>query len=75
MSIWNKLESILTQNIFFSIASSIAEFGDIKSLGRVAVKIMTGYMITSFIAIMIGLGVYKFFPKGKGIQAAWRTCY
>ncbi len=67
----NALKFVAAPLVFFSIASSIAKFGDLKALGRVAARIMSGYMITSFIAIVIGLGVYNVFPIGDtGLRAA-----
>ena len=50
--------------VLFSIASSIAEFSDIRALGRVAAKTMTGYCITSVIAILLGTAVWFLFPIG-----------
>ncbi len=60
----NALKVIVGPLVFFSIASSIADFGDMKSLGRIAGKVITGYSITSFIAIGIGALVWFIFPIG-----------
>ena len=60
----NALKMVVAPLVFFSIASSIADFDDIRSLGRVAVKMMIGYVLTSAAAIAIGLGVYFLFPVG-----------
>ncbi len=61
----NALKLIVGPLVFFSIAASIADFGDIKALGRIAVKIVVMYVITSAIAIFIGLFTYQIFPIGN----------
>ncbi len=60
----NALKMIVGPLVFFSIASSIADFGDLKALGRIASKVIGCYIITSAIAIMIGYSVYQIFPIG-----------
>lgn len=60
----NALKMVVAPLVLFSIASSIAEFTDMKALGRIAGKVITSYMITSLIAIMLGLGVYHLIPIG-----------
>ena len=50
--------------MFFSIASSIADFGDLKALGRIVGKVVGCYLITSVIAISVGYLVYQVFPIG-----------
>ena len=67
----NALKMVVAPLVFFSIASSIAEFGDLKALGRIAGKVIISYMITSFMAIMLGLGVYHLIPIGDpALQSA-----
>lgn len=61
----NALKLIVAPLVFFSIAASIADFGDIKALGRIAVKIVVMYVITSLIAICVGLFSYQLFPIGN----------
>lgn len=60
----NALKMVVGPLVLFSIASSIAEFSDIRALGRVAAKTMTGYCITSVIAILLGTAVWFLFPIG-----------
>ena len=60
----NALKMIVAPLVFFSIASSIADFNDIRALGRIAGKLCAAYTITSVIAILIGAGVYRLFPIG-----------
>ncbi len=70
----NALKLVVAPLVFFSIASSIAEFTDIKALGRIAFKIVITYILTSIIATCVGLLTYKAFPIGnaslaKGVDA------
>jgi Na+/H+-dicarboxylate symporter len=51
--------------VFFSIATSIAEFGDIMALGRMFGRIILGYFCTSLVAITIGILVWHVFPIGN----------
>ncbi len=61
----NALKMIVGPLVFFSIASSISDFGDIKALGRMAVKIVIMYLFTSMIAVCVGYLTYNIFPIGK----------
>ncbi|MBQ9438281.1 MAG: dicarboxylate/amino acid:cation symporter [Lachnospiraceae bacterium] len=61
----NALKMIVAPLVFFSIASSIAEFSDIKALGRIAGKIVAMYLLTTVLAIGVGLLTYRFFPIGN----------
>ena len=60
----NSLKMIVGPLVFFSIASSIADFGDLKALGRIVGKVVGCYLITSVIAISVGYLVYQVFPIG-----------
>lgn len=66
----NALKMIVAPLVFFSIASSIADFGDIKALGRIALKIAGMYLITSMIAVGVGFVSYQIFPIGNTSLAA-----
>ena len=61
----NALKMIVAPLVFFSIASSIAEFSDIKALGRVAVKVVAMYILTSALAISVGYILSVIFPIGN----------
>ncbi len=60
----NALKMIVAPLVFFSIASSIADFGDIKALGRIALKVAAMYIVTSAIAVGVGFLTYQIFPIG-----------
>ncbi|MBQ9437127.1 MAG: dicarboxylate/amino acid:cation symporter, partial [Lachnospiraceae bacterium] len=60
----NALKMIVAPLVFCSIASSIADFSDIRSLGRIAARVVGFYLLTSFLAICVGLVTSMIFPIG-----------
>ena len=60
----NGLKMIVAPLVFCSVAASIADFGDLKALGRIALRIVLLYVCTSAIAIFIGFAAYQIFPIG-----------
>ncbi len=60
----NAIKMIVAPLVFFSMAASIASFGDMKALGKIGLKVIGLFMITSLAAIFIGYGVYQIFPIG-----------
>lgn len=60
----NALKMIVAPLVFCSVAASIADFGDMSALGRIALKVIAMYLITSLIAIGVGFVTYQVFPIG-----------
>lgn len=63
----NTLKLIVAPLVFCSIASSIADFSDLKVLGKLAMKIVIFYLFTSMISILVGVFSYKIFPIGDPV--------
>ena len=61
----NALKMIVGPLVFCSIASSISSFSDLKTLGRIAAKIMALYVLTSVIAVFVGYFAWNLFPIGN----------
>lgn len=61
----NLLKTVIAPLVFFSIASSIASFTDLKSLGRIAFKVLSLYTCTSVIALILGLVAFTVIPAGS----------
>ncbi len=61
----NALKMIVAPLVFCSVASSIADFGDLKTLGKIAGKIVILYLFTSVIAICVGYGTYQMLSIGN----------
>ena len=58
----NALKMIVGPLVLFSIASSISEFDNLRSLGKIAGKVMLMYVFTSLLAIITGRIAY-FMPR------------
>lgn len=61
----NALKMIVGPLVLFSIASSISEFDNLRSLGKIAGKVMLMYVFTSFLAIITGRIAYFIAPIGN----------
>jgi len=62
------LQMVIVPLILTSIISGVAGLGDSKSLGRMGAKTMGYYMLTSFIAIIIGLTLTNIIQPGEGVE-------
>jgi len=67
------MKMIVAPLVFFSISASIADFGDLKTLGKVALKVFCCYLFTSLIAIFVGLLTYNLVPIGDTSLASLVT--
>lgn len=64
----NGLQTVVTPVVFFSIATSIAGFGNLSDIGKIGGKVMLAYILTSILSILIGIGLfYTFHPGDPGI--------
>ena len=61
----NALKMIVAPLVFFSIAASISEFSDLKELGKLAGRVIAMYVVTSVLAICVGIMTYNIFPIGN----------
>ena len=61
----NALKMIVGPLVLFSIASSISEFDNLRSLGKIAGKVMLMYVFTSLLAIITGRIAYFIAPIGN----------
>lgn len=60
----NAIKMIVGPLIFFSVASSVAGMGDMKSLGRLGGKVLLMYLFTSVAAIFLAYGLFLLVPMG-----------
>ena len=63
----NALKMIVVPVVFFAISSSVASVSDIREYGRVGMKVLLFYTMTSFLAIFVGFLVYQIVQPGSGI--------
>ena len=61
----NALKMVVAPVVFFSIISCVVKFSDLSELGRIGGKIMVYYMLTTIVAVGVGLGAYYLFQPGS----------
>lgn len=66
----NLLKTIVAPVVFFSIISCISGFSSFSELGRIGGKIMMLYMITTVIAVTVGIGSFYLLKPGDPSMAA-----
>ncbi|MBO6108125.1 MAG: dicarboxylate/amino acid:cation symporter [Eubacterium sp.] len=60
----NALRIIIGPVVFFSIATCLSQFSDLKELGRIGAKVMGMYLLTTVIAFLVGTGAFYLFTPG-----------
>lgn len=60
----NALKIIIGPVIFFSISSCISQFQDLRELGRIGAKIISMYMFTTVIAVVMALVLFLIIRPG-----------
>lgn len=61
----NALKMVVAPVVFFSIVSCIVQFSDLSELGRVGLKIIGLYLLTTFLAVGVGIGAFYLFKPGN----------
>ena len=69
----NALKIIIAPVVFFSIVTSVSGFGNMRELGRIGLKTVGFYMMTSVIAITLGTLAYMFLQVGDPSLSAEMT--
>ncbi len=64
----NALKMIVVPLIVASMIMGVASLGDIRKLGRTAVKTLTYYLVTTGIAVVIGIILVNILQPGKGVE-------
>jgi Na+/H+-dicarboxylate symporter len=59
--------------IFIILSSGVAAMGDVKQLGSVGWKTIALYVLTTFVAVWIGLGIGTVLQPGLGVELAGVT--
>ncbi len=62
------LKMVIIPLIFFSITSGVAGIGENKSLGRLGAKTFGYYLLTSMLAIIVGLSLTNLIQPGVGVD-------
>ncbi|MCT4508315.1 MAG: dicarboxylate/amino acid:cation symporter [Tepidibacter sp.] len=64
----NAIKMLVVPLVFVSLICGASAIGDVKKLGRVGVKTLVFYMITTAVAISIALFIGKFMNPGIGLD-------
>lgn len=64
----NALKMLVVPVVFLSIAASVSGVSDIREYGKIGGKVFLFYTCTSFLAILVGYGVYQVLQPGAGIS-------
>ena len=61
----NAVKMVVPFLVFFSIASGISGFGNLRDLGRIFFRINIMFTATSFITLLMTYGIYRLIPLGQ----------
>ncbi len=61
----NSLKIIIAPVVFFSIVTCFSQFQSVAELGRLGAKVMGMYLLTTVVAVLLGIGVYSAFQPGQ----------
>lgn len=64
------IKSIVGPLLFGTLVSGIASAGELKTMGRIALKAITYFEIATTFALMIGLFMVNLFQPGRGLSLA-----
>lgn len=64
------IKMLVVPLIFLSIVSGVASIGDLRKLGAVGWRAMLLFMITSQVAVWLGLGLGSIFQPGIGLDTS-----
>lgn len=67
------LRMIIIPLIFSSIVSGVTSMGTGKNLGRLGIKTISYYLLTSLLAILTGLGLVNLIRPGVGVSIAFAS--
>ena len=65
----NLLKLIAVPLVLFSIISGVTSLGDIKKLGRMGLKTLVTYFVTTAFAVTLGLILVNLFKPGEAVDA------
>lgn len=63
------LKLVVVPVVFFMIASSVAGISDLRAYGRLGAKVILTYVVTSAMAIGVGIGLALLLHPGAGVTA------
>lgn len=64
----NAIKMLVVPLVFISLVCGSSSMGDVKKIGRIGIKTMCFYLITTALAISIALGIGKLINPGFGLD-------
>lgn len=64
----NLIKMIIVPVVLSSLVCGVASLGDTKKLGRIGIKVILLYLVTTAIALIIGLGLASLLQPGVGMN-------
>ncbi|MGL4913732.1 MAG: dicarboxylate/amino acid:cation symporter [Romboutsia sp.] len=64
----NAIKMLVVPLVFVSLVCGASSMGDVKKLGRIGIKTMCFYLVTTAIAITLALGIGKLINPGLGLD-------
>ena len=61
----NAIKIIIAPVVFFSIASCFSQFNSLSDIGRLGSKVIRMYLITTVIAVCLGMGLFYLIQPGE----------
>ena len=65
----NALKMIVAPVVFFSIVSCIVRFSDLSELGRVGGRVIVLFLVTTCVAVAVGVASFLLFKPGQPLDA------
>lgn len=66
----NAIKMVIVPLVFFSIVAGVSSIGETRKLGRISLKTVALYLLTTAIAITIALGIANVVQPGDGVDVA-----
>ena len=66
----NGLKMVVAPVVFLSIVGSIAQFSDLSDVGRIGLKVIFLYFLTSVVAVCVGIGLFFIIKPGDSSLAS-----
>lgn len=60
----NALKMFISPIVFFSMVCCISQFKNISEIGRIAIRVLGLYILTTVIAVLLGFTLFNLFPVG-----------
>jgi len=60
----NALKILVGPVVFFSMVCCISSCGNLSDIGKIGVKVLAMYLLTTVIAVCLGFGLFHLFPVG-----------